>query len=246
MNPSTLLVAAVIALVCAGEASSQSSYRLKGTVHDDGGAPVAAAKIHAEAIQGFRGEQFVGQKEFSTTTSDKGEWTILGLTSGMWVFEATAPGLAPQVIVIPVQYTNRKLVSATGGQLSWDLPMTLTRSEQPMLKQALQAAADGKHDVAISLTGGVVGDDATAMCGGGHLALLLRQHGLASALFREIAQRDPKDTCGSLGRASAALMQGDVVNAGKLLWDARERAPSNQRRALAAAISDLQNISGIK
>jgi len=36
------------------------------------------------------------------------------------------------------------------------------------------------------------------------------------------------------------------VNAGKLLWDARDLVPQNQRRALAAAIADLQQMTGFK
>jgi hypothetical protein len=246
MTKPTLVVIALIAAV-AHVTVAQTSYRLKGTVKDEKGAAVAGAHIRAEAIQGFRGEQFVGQKEFSTTTNEKGEWNILGLTAGMWAFEATAAGLTPQVIVIPIQYTNRKMVSATGGQLSWDLPMTVARTTNVLLQKAIESALAGRRDEAISLTGGVAGDeDVEAVCGGGHVALLLRQHGLAAAMFRQIAAREPKHACAALGQSSAALMQGDVVSGGKLLWVARDLAPQNQRRALAAAITDLQQITGFK
>jgi hypothetical protein len=244
-KPTLLIVASILATASA--AAAQTSYRLKGTVKDEKGAAVAGARVRAEAIQGFRGEQFVGQKEFATTTNEKGEWNILGLTAGMWTFEATAPGLTPQVIVIPIQYTNRKMVSAIGGQLSWDLPMTITHTSHALLKSAIEAAAAGRSDEAISLTGGVAEDqDLEVVCGGGQIALLLRQHGLAAAMFRHIAAREPKHACAALGQSSAALMQGDVVNGGKLLWAARDLAPQNQRRALAAAITDLQQISGFK
>ena len=245
MTRTVLTLVALLAL--AHGAAAQTSYRLKGTVRDDKGAAVAGARVRAEALQGFRGEQFVGQKEFSTTTNDKGEWNILGLTSGMWVFEATAAGLVPQVIVIPVQYTNRKLVSATGGQLAWDLPMTLLKTEHGLLRQAAEAALAGKTDESVSLAGGVAEDqDADVVCGGGQVALLGRQHGLAGALFQQVAKRQPNNACAALGRASATLMRGDVINGSKLLWDAREVAPSNQRRALAAAIGDLQQIGSLK
>jgi hypothetical protein len=165
----------------------------------------------------------------------------------MWVFEATAQALVPQVIVIPVQYTNRKLVSAIGGQLAWDLPMTLTRTSHVLLQQATDAVLAGRNDEGVSLVGGVAEDDDFAVvCGGGQVALLARQHGLAAALFQRIAAREPQNPCAALGRASAALMQGDVINGSKNLWRARDLAPSNQRRALAAAIADLQQISGLK
>ena len=44
------------------------TFRLRGTVHDNDGKPVAGLTVRAEALQGFRGEQFVGQKEFEVTT----------------------------------------------------------------------------------------------------------------------------------------------------------------------------------
>jgi hypothetical protein len=128
--------------------------------------------------------------------------------------------------VLPVQYTQRKMQSATGGQLSWDLPVTLGPATNGMLKAASEAAAAGKTDEAISLAGGVAGDaDMQTVCGGGHVALLTRQYSLASAMFREVVKRDAKQPCAALGLASAALMQGDVITAGKLFWDARDVGP---------------------
>jgi Carboxypeptidase regulatory-like domain len=173
-----LVSIAALAIVVSVPSSvlAQTSYRLKGTVKDEKGTAVAGARLRAQALQGFRGEQFVGQKDFATTTNEKGEWNILGLTSGIWTFEATAPGHAPAVIVLPVQYTQRKMQSATGGQLSWDLPITLGSVSNGMLKAASEAAAAGKNDEAISLAGGLAGEaDMQTVCSGGHVALLMRQ-----------------------------------------------------------------------
>ena len=93
------LPAIVLVLAFPALAASQSTYRLRGVVRDNTDTPVQGVKVRAEALTGFRGEQFVGQKEFSTTTNKKGEWTILGLTSGLWSFEATGRDLIPQVVV---------------------------------------------------------------------------------------------------------------------------------------------------
>ena len=41
---------------------AQMTYRLKGTVKDSDGKPVSGARVRADALTGFRGEQFVGQK----------------------------------------------------------------------------------------------------------------------------------------------------------------------------------------
>jgi hypothetical protein len=245
MTKAAILLALVLAL--GGSAAAQMSYRLKGTVKDDKGAPVAGARVRAEAIQGFRGEQFVGQKEFATRTNEKGEWSILGLTAGIWVFEATAPNLMPHVVVLPVQYTSRKPQSATGGQLSWDLPMTERNTTNEMLKKAAEAAVAGRSDEAVSLAGRTTEEkDPDTLCAAGHVALLVRQHGLAGVLFRQAATLDKKHACASLGLASAALMQGDVIGGSKLLWSARDLAAPTERRALAAAITDLQQIGAPK
>ena len=234
-------------VLASAQLQAQTSYRLKGTVKDSEGAPIAGARIRAEALHGFRGEQFVGQKEFATTSDANGAWNILGLTSGMWAFDVTAPNLVPQVVVLPVQYTQRKMQSAIGGQLPWELPLILGRTTNALLLSASDAATSGRAAEAISLAGGLATEnDGAVLCGAGHVALLARQHTLAGALFQQISARAPKDPCATLGRASATLMQGDVVNAGKWLWEARDVVPQNQRRALAAAIGDLQQMSGFK
>lgn len=68
---------------------SQMTCHVRGTVHDNEGKPVANANVRVAALIGFRGEQFVGQKEFVTTANAKGEWVVLGLTPGIWAVEAT-------------------------------------------------------------------------------------------------------------------------------------------------------------
>ena len=231
----------------ADAAFGQTSYRLKGTLKDEKGAAIAGGRVRAEALMGFRGDQFVGQKEFAVASSDKGEWNILGLTAGMWAFEATAPGYVPQVMVLPVNFTQRKMQSATGGQLAWELPLTLPRTSNASLQQASNAAMAGMHNEATALAGGVAADpDPDAQCYAGHVAMLVRQHGLAEALFRQVLAREPKHPCATLGLSSSLLMLNDLVPAGKHLWAARDLVPQNQRRALAAAISDLQQMMGIK
>ena len=99
----------------------------------------------------------------------------------------------------------------------------------------------------MALAGSVGTDpDLNVACNGGHVALLIRQHGLAEAIFRAVLAKEPKHSCATLGLSSSLLMQNDFVTAGKHLWDARDLVPQNQRRALAAAISDLQQMMGIK
>ena len=243
----TLLIVGFLLSVMASNASAQTTYRLKGTVKDTEGKLVAGAKVRAEALVGFRGEQFVGQKDFETTTNAKGEWTVLGLTSGLWAFEASAAETVPQAIVLPVNFTNRKPQSAAGGSFSWELPMIVRRSPNQSLNAASVAAMSGRTDDAVAALGVLSSDkDADVVCAAGEVALFVRQHGLARALFDQIVKQDRKHGCATRGLASAALMQSDLDVAGKMLWQAIDLLPRDQRAAYGAAVKDLQAITGTK
>ena len=247
MMHSTMATVLISLLLCSGSASAQMTYRLKGTVKDHTGKPVAGATVRTEALIGFRGEQFVGQKEFQTTTNDRGEWTILGLTSGIWAFEASAPEMVPQAIVLPINFTNRKPQSATGGSFPWDLPMTVRRTTNASLQTASVAAMARRTDDAVAAAGALAAEkDVDLLCSAGEVALFVRQHGLARAVFDQMVRQDARNGCGTRGLASAALMQNDLDVATRMLWNAIELLPRDQRAAYGAAVKDLQQISGTK
>ena len=69
---------------------AQTALRLRGQAQEDSGRGVPAT-IELDAVYGFRGLEFVGQKTFSARANDKGQWSVLGVTSGAWVFAAHAP-----------------------------------------------------------------------------------------------------------------------------------------------------------
>jgi hypothetical protein len=237
--------AAMLLVLAPVAASSQTTYRLRGTVRDEAGKPVAGVRVRAEALTGFRGEQFVGQKEFTVTSNDRGDWSMLGLTSGLWTFEATAPGVIPQVVVFPVSFTSRQLKGARGGAFPWDLPMWVRRSAHAQLTAAAAVASERKTTEAVQAISALANEtDAAVLCAAGELALMVRQHGLANALFEQVIKSNPKDACAMVGLASAALMQNNFERAGKMLWAASEIAPRELRGAIGAAVKDLQQITG--
>lgn len=241
------IVLAALALLAPSFAEAQMTYRLRGTVRDTDNKPVAGVKVRAEALVGFRGEQFVGAKEFEATTNAKGEWVILGLTSGIWSFEATSPEVIPQVVLLPINFTNRKPQSAVGGSFSWDLPLWVRRPTHEGLKNAAALAMAGKTDEAVAAIGTLAADpDSNVLCAAGELALLVEQNGLARALFQQVLQRDAKHACATLGVASSALMQNDLDGASKMLWAAIDLVPREQKPALGAAVKDLGQITGTK
>lgn len=243
-----MVFAFAVAVALPVPSAAQMTYRLKGTVKDNDGKTVTGIKVRAEAIIGFRGEQFVGQKEFETTTNGKGEWTVLGLTSGIWSFEATGPDVIPQVVLIPVNFTNRKPQSGAGGSFPWDLPLWVRRTRHEGLTLAAKAAMARRADEAAASLGVIVGQeqDPDLLCSAGEVALLVRQNGLGRAIFDQIVKAHPKHGCATRGLASAALMQGDYDMAAKMIWAAIDLVPREQRAAFGAASKDLQQISGAK
>ena len=243
----TLALVVFVLLAVPIAATAQMTYRLKGTVTDNDGKAVANARVHAEALLGFRGEQFVGQKEFATRTNAKGEWTILGLTSGIWAFEATGDDVVPQVVVLPINFTNRNPQGITGNSFSWALPLTVRRTKHPSLNAAGAAATEGRVADAITSVGIIASEpDPDLLCSAGEVALLVRQHGLAGAIFEQILKQDAKHGCALRGRASSALMQNDFDTGAKMLWAAIDLVPRAQRAALGAAVRDLQGIASFK
>ena len=203
----------------------------------------------ADNLTGFRGEPFAGTKQHTTTAIDKGEWNITGIEAGLWLFTSSAPDTIPAAIVIPVKFSHRQQVSAVGNSLTWQLPMwAYPAAEHPMLKIAVDALAAGKKDeaaqaITIALAPDVPVETRVAA---GELALLLRQAALAKTIFDMALQKEPKHPRAMLGAAGAALMGLEWERAGKIIWDARELAPKEQRQALASAIDDLRAIARVQ
>src|SRR3954451_22436896 len=95
------LVCAAAAVAAAASLSAQPLDRLTGKVLSPAGAPVPDADVHVEAMFGFAGGDFLGQRTFSTRTNAKGEWALLAFKAGIWVFDAVAPGQLPDSIALP-------------------------------------------------------------------------------------------------------------------------------------------------
>jgi hypothetical protein len=238
----------VVLVVTAVSAEAQTVYRIKGTTRAEDGAPVGAA-IKGEALVGFRGDQFVGQKDLAIAANEKGEWNMLGLTAGVWKFTASSPGKLPSVVVLPVKFAQRQMQSAQGGQLSWNLPITMVADDKhPGLKQAAGLAMEGRATEAVQFLSGALLPDATleAQCAAGQIALIIDQTGLAQQIFQMLQKADARNGCAPLGLASIALMTNNWDGASKMLWTARDLVPREQRPALAAAIAELQQVASTK
>lgn len=227
----------------------QMNFRLKGSIRTDAGVPLVDAVVRADAITGFRGEPFAGAKEQSTKSIASGEWNITGLEGGLWMFSTSAPGMLPAAIVIPVKFAQRQQVSAIGNPINWQLPMWATPANlHPELTIATDLLAQGKPEEAAQAATVALGPQASddMRVAAGEIALIGRQHALARTLFDMVLQKQPKHPRAKVGQASATLMAMQWEAAGKMIWDARDLVPKEQRPALAAAIDDLRGIARIQ
>jgi hypothetical protein len=250
--PNAFSLIALVPILAVGLATpthAQMAHRLKGSLTTTAGAPVSNGQIRADNLSGFRGEQFVGQKEHATTSNDKGEWNITGIESGLWLFTATAPDLVPTAIITPVKFAQRQQVSAVGNSLTWPLPIyPYPAAEHPMLKVAIEMLNAGKKEEATQALTVALGADIPieTRVAAGEMALIVQQASLARTIFATVLKENPKHPRALFGAAQASLLGRDWETAGKQLWDARDLVPKDQRRALAAAIDDLRGIARIQ
>ena len=250
MRASSLAVAIALVLAIGTSTHAQMAHRLKGFVRTTAGVPLPNATLKAQAVTGFRGDP-VGSMvpEHTVKTIDTGEFNVVGIESGLWLFSTAAPDHLPAAIVIPVKFSYRQQVSAVGNSLTWQLPLqAMPASLHPMLKVAHELIAGGKIEEGFQALTVALGPDVPddTRVAAGEMALMVRQHNLARTLFDMVLQKTPKHPRAKLGSASAALMALQWEAAGKLIWDARDLVPREQRPALAAAIDDLRGIARVQ
>jgi hypothetical protein len=240
------LTAVVAALVLsAAGPQAQSALRIRGTTTANGQG--VAATVEAEAVHGFRGDQFVGQKTFKARSQADGRWTVLGITGGTWTFAAHTPSHFPQVVALPVQFAQRNLVSAVGGQTPWEVGFELVpREAHPSLVPAVNAVMNGDRTRLSERLASVFETGAPdELITAGELALYVRETGVARALFQQALIDAPGLARAHLGLASAALIDGHWEGAAQGWWTARERGVSPRlARAVGAAISELLKLGG--
>ena len=90
-----------LALASAAALAAQPLDRLSGRVLTERGTPATAVEVRVEAIFGFAGSDFLGQRTFEARTGATGEWSLLAFKAGIWVFDASAPGLLADAIALP-------------------------------------------------------------------------------------------------------------------------------------------------
>ena len=250
LRRATLAATAVAVLSLAqAPAAQQPVSRLKGRVVTDRGERIKDAEVRAEAIYGSGAGTFAGQREFSARTNDKGEWNILGIAPGVWLFDAAAPDCLPETVALPIKLLTASGPNAGGQLIVWELilkpmPAPAESRHGRILTEAAAAARAGRGDEAASRLSEVPHDaDAEYLAAAGRIALLARQFDVARALFTRALETDPSSYRAALGIASMFLLRRDFDSASRAFDAARNRTrDKDEQRFIAAAIGDLATI----
>ena len=245
--------AAVAAFALTVQATGMDTLRIRGQVLIEGGAPLANAQIKTDAIRGPQGAQFVAQKHFTVRTGRNGEWSLLGITRGLWILEVSALDHLPHVVVVPIAWMLRPEPAA------WDTSLALlpeSRVAPPasgsaaarQVVEAATAALAGQRSAALQMLRRLVEADLEpdALCAAGDIALLVREPALGREFFDKAADRSANLYRAHLGVASASMMMLDFDRAMKAYAAARSATANNRlERMLSGTIRDLQQIRTI-
>ena len=242
---------AALLLTLASTLMAQPLDRLTGKVLTERGEPLKDVDVRIEALFGFAGGDYLGQRTFTTRTNAKGDWALLGLKSGIWIFDVSTPGQVPDAVALPFF-----LVSPAGTGLNGVIPVwhpILRPTPLPageigqLLADAADAARNGRPEKATPLLARLSDStDANVLAAAGRICLLMRDPTVARPFFRRALDRDPTSFRAALGMGSSALMLRDVDAAARAFGDARDRTKDKDERGyLSAAINELNKAHNV-
>jgi hypothetical protein len=250
----TLIVLALLfvpALPALPALTAQPLDRLSGKVVDETGAAIKDADVRVEAMFGFAGGDYLGQRTFAARSDAKGNWALLGFKSGIWVFDAAVAGQLADAVALPFNLATPAGTGLNGIGPSWHPVLKPTRIPEGDIGQILSEAADaaraGRPERVVPLLSRLAdSNDVNVLTAAGRICLLMRDATVARPLFRRAFERDPTSFRAALGLGSSALMQRDVDAAAKSFGDARNLTKDKDERSyLSAAISELNKAHNV-
>ncbi len=229
--------------------------RITGKVLNGAGAPIARARVQTDATLGPQARPFSGPRNFSGTTNENGEWAILGVTRGVWIFEASAAGHVPQAVAVPVNMMHAQ----ANPPVTWRLPLRLASLDElragggarladelaALVGEATMPPREQLARVVDRARG--MGLEGLSLCAAGGMALVVRELGMARAFFERAEKSGVTDACAPLGLASVAMLAlnpDDAVAA----YDRTRSATTDKslQQVMSAAIADLQKLGPTK
>ena len=136
-------VAASLAVLLATPALAQSG-RATGVVRDASGQTLRGAIVRAHnTLVGSRGD-------ITSTTDDKGRWSMIGLSSSTWEFSVEAEGYVTTRAEVPVRLAGTSPMTFTLVRDPGPLPGALDKNIVSMLENARAMREQGRLDQAIA------------------------------------------------------------------------------------------------
>jgi hypothetical protein len=231
--------------------AAQSLDRLSGRVLTPQGEPAKDAEVRVEALYGFAGSDYLGQRTFSARTDGKGGWALLAFKAGIWVFEASTPGSIPDAVALPFNLVTPQGKGLAGVEPVWHpilAPTPIPSGEMgQILADALEAARAGRPErVASLLTRVADTSDSGIQEAAGRICLVMRDAAVARPFFRRALERDLSSFRAARGMGSTALMQRDVDAAARSFAQARDLTRDKAERSyLTAAIAELNKAHNV-
>jgi hypothetical protein len=246
-----VVVAACVAGSVVALGQDAETLRVSGQVLVEGGGPVAAARIRTDALRGALARPFGGQREFRATANEAGEWSVIGLTRGLWVLEVSAPNHLPHAVVVPISMMLKP------EPVPWETSLALLpiaailppdapkNAPEHVIIEGAEKAVGGDLRAARQSLQKLAGASLNAggLVSAGDIALLVRDAGMARRFFELAATAEPKWYRPQLGIASASMLTFDVDRAIKAYAAARTNTNNKKLEVmLSGAIKDLQQI----
>jgi tetratricopeptide (TPR) repeat protein len=186
--------------------------RLTGSVKNAVGQPVRAATIRAVNPSAI-------PNEFTTTSDQKGNWSILGLRSGLWEVTASAPGFETMTVAAQVALgMNNPAVEfvLVGTPIKGAMDGVDTKRLQAMLGAAESLMVQEKWDEAVAEYRNILAlapSLDTVNLAIGRALSMKKDHAGAAVAYREVLKRDARNQRALVGLGRAQYEQGDRAGA---------------------------------
>ena len=223
---SRIAVAALFVIAAVGPVRAQMG-RVSGTVRDAGGLPIRGATVKAENAVAI-------PTAFTTTSDDKGRFSIPGLQRGTWLLTVSAPGYESSQgrAEIPAAGSSPvleiRLFKSYGGP---PLPLdgVNTRELQGELEAAEALLNAKQFDQAIAAYQGVLAKVPSLTSVSlqiGNAYRLKGDYDRALAAYRQVLESDPANERARIGIGVTNLEKGDLQAAGDALAAVAAVTPS--------------------
>ena len=225
----TALALGVALIVSALPAAAQTG-RVGGTVKDHTGQPIKGATILAENPQAT-------PPSFTSTTDDKGRFSIIGLRAGNWKITASAPGFSPNVVNVPIRTVGPPnppvdLALAPGASApTGALAGVNTKELQGELAKAEELMNSKQYDAAIAAYNAILAKTpALTMINlqVGRAYRLKKEYDAALGTYKKMLEADPNNERAKIEIGMTHLEKGDFPAAEAALTEASQSVSASR------------------